>query len=410
MTSQKTPHSIFALPYKPRSPFTPGNPVPPELFVGRAAQIAQLRRCAEQACSGRQESVFLSGDRGIGKSSLAHFVRELCATQLNMLGVHVFLGSESTVDGLVHRVFQGLLQQTRGEPWFSKIQELFGKHVRKVGLFGITLEFAPPKEDLQGIAREFPRALANLYESVRHDKKGLLIILDDINGLADKREFADWYKSLVDSMATLGRACPLVTMLCGLSDRRDSLAALQPSLMRIFRVVDIERLDHHEVEQFLRQAFQTVNVRLTDDAAKSIVWFCSGLPALMHEIGDATYWADTDGVIDAADTASGLAQAAANVGQKYLDPRVFNAIRSPRYRTILAKLVNDPDEEVFRKAAVEARLDGAEKRVFGNFLRKMRELGVIESDAETGRGSYRFVNRVFPIYIFMQSRAAKSRG
>lgn len=53
---------------KENSPFTPGNPVPVELFVGRAEQIEQIRRYARQACTGRLENVFLSGDRGIGKN------------------------------------------------------------------------------------------------------------------------------------------------------------------------------------------------------------------------------------------------------------------------------------------------------------------------------------------------------
>ena len=72
------------------SPFTPGNPVPVELFVGRRAKIEEILRYVRQSLSGKQENVFLAGDRGIGKSSMASFLRYLVTTQNNMLGIHCF--------------------------------------------------------------------------------------------------------------------------------------------------------------------------------------------------------------------------------------------------------------------------------------------------------------------------------
>jgi DNA replication protein DnaC len=66
------------------SPFTPGSPVPVELFVGRSEQITEILRYVKQASSGKQENVFLTGDRGIGKSSLAAFLRYLVAAQQNL--------------------------------------------------------------------------------------------------------------------------------------------------------------------------------------------------------------------------------------------------------------------------------------------------------------------------------------
>jgi hypothetical protein len=56
---------------------------------------------------------------------------------------------------------------------------------------------------------------------------------------------------------------------------------------------------------------------------------------------------------------------------------------------------------------VEASLNESEKRIFHNFLRRIRELGVIEPDIEKGRGAYRFVNELYPIYIRMESQRCK---
>jgi len=412
MATRNNDRAKSSLRNKDNSPFTPGTPVPLELFVGRSAQIESLQRYARQACSGRQENVFLSGDRGIGKSSLARFASQLCSKEHNMLGIHVFLGGVSAIDELVRRVFEQLLKETHRQPWFDKIKGLFGKYIRNVGLFGISVEFAPAADQLNGLIREFPAALKTVVETIGDQTNGLFIVLDDINGLANQREFAEWYKSLVDDVATRGWNVPLLLMLCGLPEIRDSLSNFQPSLMRIFRVVEIERLTDKDVSEFLREAFGTRNMQVAPDAMMAMVAYSGGLPTLMHEIGDATYWCDTDGRIEQPDAFKGIILAAEEVGKKYLDPKVYRAIRSERYRTILGKLASPPTETAefnFVKREVEERLNPQEKKVFHNFLRRMSKLGVIEADKERGKGAYRFVNPIFPTYIYMQSRAVKTR-
>ena len=56
------------------------------------------------------------------------------------------------------------------------------------------------------------------------------------------------------------------------------------------------------------------------------------------------------------------------------------------------------------KKDIEAKLNESEKKVFHNFLDRIKDLGVIEPDMEKGRGSYRFVNEIYPLYIRMESQ------
>ncbi len=388
---------------KENSPFTPGSPVPFELFVGRTKQIEELIRYVSQIPSGKQENVFLVGDRGIGKSSLASFVRYYIATQMNILGIHVFLGRVNSLEEMVRHVFDQILKEIKGEAWFQDAAKFFGKHIKEIGLFGISVTFTPPEQELRELVKQFPEALHNLLKKVKEQKKGLFIALDDINGLAEKREFANWYKSFVDEVATHYKDFPVFIMLIGLPEKRDHLSEIQPSLMRIFRVVEIEKLSNEEVGNFLTTAFEKAGLEVKADAKELMVKYSSGLPLLMHEIGDATFWEDKDGIVDKEDAIKGILTAAEKVGQKYLDPKVYRAIRSERYRSILRKLGEIPISRNFKKKEVEARLNESEKKVFHNFLKRIKELGVIEVDIEKERGTYRFVNEIYPIYIGMES-------
>jgi hypothetical protein len=386
---------------KERSPFYPGSPVPVELFVGRADKIQSLISYVRNSTFGKQENVFLIGTRGIGKSSLASFLRSYAATEMNMVGIHVFLGRISTLEEMVRHIFERLLKETREQSWFNDISSFFGKNIKQVGLFGISISFSPPPDELQKIVANFPEALNNILLKIIKEKSGLFIALDDINGLAVKSDFANWYKSFVDEVGTHYPNFPVFIMLIGLPERRDSLADLQPSLMRIFRPIEIDRLMDEEVDQFITKAFNSVDMEVSLEAKRVIIQYSSGLPLLMHEIGDATFWRDTDGRIDENDALNGVLDAAEKVDEKYLDPKVYRAIRSDRYISIFRKLGEDSIPQSFKKKNLESRLTESEKKVFHNFLRKMIELGVIERERE--RGSYRFVNEIYPIYIWMES-------
>src|SRR5687767_7112144 len=125
------------MPKDASSPFTPGVPVPVEYFVGRAAEVRRLLDHIKRASTGRLRVAFLSGERGIGKSSLAHLIRGAAERDFASLGVHVFLGGVATLDELVRRVFDRLVRESVGSPWHKRVKELLGSNVKQVGLPGI---------------------------------------------------------------------------------------------------------------------------------------------------------------------------------------------------------------------------------------------------------------------------------
>ena len=386
------------------SPFTPGSPAPADLFAGRIEQIREVENYLRQSAAGRQENVFLVGDRGIGKSSFASIMRQMAGISHNMVGVHVFLGGVTTLEELVRRILEEIVEMGWDKPWYSRIAEILGDHVRQVGIFGIKIEFQPSHEDLSRIVRRFPEVLGEFIARLSEHNSGLLIILDDINGLADNDQFANWYKSVVDQIATQFGAYPVLIMLSGLSERLDQLSVQQPSLVRVFRIVELERLDDEEVEDFFHRAFGEAEVMVNADAMKLMVGYSSGLPVMMQEIGDAAFWADSDGTVTQRDSIVGINRAAINVGRKYLDPNIYRAIRSDRYRAIIRKMSGDSIQPTFTRQQMSSILTEEEFRVFDNLLRRLRELGVVEPDREGGRGAYKYTNQIYPVYMWMEAQ------
>jgi hypothetical protein len=360
------------------------------------------------AATGRLQVAFVSGERGIGKSSVASFVKVLVERDFKVLGLHTFLGGVTSLEEMARRIFDRLLKESVERTWFDKVKEFFGNHIRQVGLFGVSVELGVSDKDLRRAVHDFAPALRRLTHELRNERKGILLILDDINGLASSLDFANWLKSLVDEIATSGKPLPLCLLLVGLEERRQSLISLNPSLARIFDLVEIQAWKDEETQAFYRNAFGKVDVTLEEEALAALCRFSGGLPVLAHEIGDAAFKTDKDNLIDSDDAYWGVRGAAEIVGRKYLEPQVFKAIRSTRYRTILRKLVEQGHE--FQRADVRRQLSKEENRVFDNFLRRMSDLGVIVRDSERGPGSYRFRNLLYAFYFRLEAeRAQESR-
>ncbi|MCX7643259.1 MAG: hypothetical protein N2116_05590, partial [Armatimonadetes bacterium] len=193
-------------------------------------------------------------------------------------------------------------------------------------------------------------------------------------------------------------------ILVGLEEVRTTLIRNNESLARVLLPVEIPLWSEDECAEFFLKAFARVNNQVNGDALETMVQFSGGHPALAHEIGDAVFRIDSDGIIDRRDAYEGISQAAEIVGRKYLEPQVYQAIRSPRYQKILRVLASDPSNFFFQRAKILQKLDPNERKVLDNFLQRMQRLGVIVPDQESGRGAYRFCNALHFFYFGMEGR------
>ena len=384
------------------SPFRPRQPVAAEVFVGRRDAIERLSGLVRAANRGVFKVGFITGERGIGKSSLASFVRHLCEREGRVTGCHVYLGGVHDLHEMARRTFDRLLKDSIDRPWHQQVVGFFGDRVRKVGLFGVSVELALTTQDLRTIAGSFTRSVRQLMRSLEQ-RTSLLLILDDINGLAGSADFAHWLKSLVDEVATSQEETRLCILLVGLEERRQELIRNQPSLARVFDLVDIAPWADDEVKQFYRDSFAAGNAVVPVSDLRSLTRYTGGLPVLAHEIGDAVWHVARAQTIEHQEVVRGVVRAAEIIGRKLLEPQIFRAIQSDRYRSILRKMADEPSRMRFHRGELAARLTQEERRVLDNFLRRMRRLGAIQTDPEV-RGGYRFPNRLHALYYWMESQ------
>ena len=389
--------------------FKPGQPVPVEFFVGRIAEIQRLQSMVKASTEGQFKIGFVSGERGIGKSSLVSVVRHGSDRFFNTVSCHIHLGGVKGLNEMVRKILNRILNESMDKSWHQQVMSFFGNHVSKVGmdLFGFPLELDVEDKQMSMLSQNFVPSMRNLLDKIKSEKKALLLILDDINGLATSTDFANWLKSMVDEVATSKQqTMPLCILVVGLEDRRQELISGQPSLDRVFELINISPWSPKETGEFYRNTFQAMDASIDQEELDRLVLFTGGLPVLAHEIGDAVWRTAQSPNINTQEVSQGISIAANIIGQKLLEPQIFSAIQSEKYHSILRKIASGKPKINFTRAELVRQLPPAEVKSLDNFLGRMTNLGAIGRVADI-RGGYQFPNFLYALYFYLQSQFAK---
>ncbi len=388
---------------KGKSPFYPGQPVPVDFFIGRINEIQRILRAIKQVELGKPQAVFLTGEYGIGKSSLAGFLRFYAERNNHILGIHVLLGGAETLDDVAEKTVEAVIkQQIYEESRSDKVRNFLSRYIGQQSLFGLSINFEALKADAPNLSHGYLPFLRDLLDRLKNDNiKGIMLILDEINGITQNKQFSHFIKGLVDENALSKNPLPLMLMLCGVEDRREDMIKHHQPIERIFDVIEIKPMDQAEMKEFFNKAFNSVNMQVAEEALSSLCRYSAGFPKLMHIIGDNIFWVNQDSLVDEDDAIRGILSAAEEIGKKFVDQQVLNALRSNDYRSILAKLAKENFDLSFKKGNIEKGLTDSEKKKFHNFLQRMKELGLFKAGEE--QGEYVFTSRLARLYVRFKS-------
>ena len=400
---------------KGKSPFYPGQPVPVELFVGRSAQIDHIMtRGVGQVAAGKPVAVFIQGEYGIGKSSIASFVQYAAEMKHELHAIYAPLGGAKTLTDLSEAVMLATVNSGAFNPRISeRIRNWLAKYVGKQELWGgFTANVDALRKDAPALSSAFGMLdfLRQVPARLKEEGvKGVFLVLDEINGIAGNPDFAHFIKGLVDQNALSPAPVPLLLMLCGVEERRWEMIRNHQPIDRIFDVIEIEAMNSDEMEEFFTRAFDSVGMKVEKGAMEVLTHYAAGFPKIVHLVGDAAFWRDQDGIIDTADALDALFLAADEVGKKYMDQQVYNALRSEDYRSILRKIAKTaPDDMSFLKSSVEKELSDPEKKKFNNFLQRMKRLKVLKSGDVAGQ--YVFTMRMVRLYLWLETSRDKEHS
>ena len=239
------------------SPFQPGTPVYPDRLRGRKETIEKILRYVNPAIKGETQHFFLTGNMRMGKTSVTDLVKDYVNYEKGMIGVYVSNKGNDSIETLTTWIIEALINELPQKSRLEWIKKWFGNHIESIEVKGTKIKFKVDEELSIDFKNYFPDYIIEIYDEFPESRQnGILIIIDDINGLSKSREFPDWYKKLADTLAVSNHYdLPVYFLLAGYPERFNALVVHEESFGSIFHFDFIDCLSDDEVIDFFKNAF-----------------------------------------------------------------------------------------------------------------------------------------------------------
>ncbi|MBE6489229.1 MAG: ATP-binding protein [Methanosphaera stadtmanae] len=381
-----------------KSPFSPGNIVNPENFVGREIIIKNIIRYLPNIFDGENRHFYLVGNRGMGKSSLSDYLSYILEVKYDVVTVKISNEGVEDVNTLIIRIIEALLNNVRVESLKDKLLENFSNYVETVGVMGLKIKLKPQSGDLiDSIRHDFPSFIKELCSDL-YEKKAIFIIIDDVNGLSKTPVFTNWYKSFVDNLTMrFDKEVPVAFLLTSYPENLEKLKEHNPSFSRIFYHYDVNALSEDEVIQFYKKCFNKTNIQYDEKSLKLLSKYCYGIPLVMQELGENIFWRCETQQLDIKQIIDGIRLTNNIMCDKYLN----GLIKNKTYVSILDKIgkIIKPTVDTFSINKLKENTTDEEKDLIDLFISDAIETGILYREKYALKDECKFSNPLYSVYL-----------
>jgi Cdc6-like AAA superfamily ATPase len=296
------------------NPFNPNAVVSPNLFAGRTSQLTKIFKKLVLVKNGTPSSFIFVGDRGIGKTALAKLTRYIATDHnpdlydLNFLASYYSVDKgqtagdvlQASLNELTDKMSPGVLSKLQGH-----LGNLFQSGKFSIGAFGSSVEIGGANRKLETTIRDqMISILTNIISAIRDDeespKDGVLIVIDELNNLADLEECAQLIRGIVTTLdiKDLGY---ISFVLIGYKDTEKKFFEGDESARRNIDEILLNPMPEEEAYEILCKGLKQAEVKWDEEEAREAIKKTAGYPYAVQLMGHNAYEADTDGVIDSED-------------------------------------------------------------------------------------------------------------
>jgi hypothetical protein len=407
------------------NPFRPNSPVAPGMFAGRYNEICTLEQALYQTRAGHAKNFMITGERGIGKTSLLNYVSfvargEITTLQhdnLNFLVVDTEIETTTTTVALVRKIEAALRRVLDQNDQTKAFFQGAWQFIKRLEGFGIKLRDEAPTEEIETILDEFAYSLATTVNRIsdldsetlfgaKYD--GLMLLIDECDSAASSLNIGSFLKLLLERIQK-HRCEHFMLGVAGLPELRTVLMQSHPSSLRLFDETILGRLVPKDISWVIDRALKTANdlnsitTGIDEAARQMLIGLSEGYPHFIQQFGYRAFETDNDGTIgveDVAEGAFGLNGAIRLIGDRYYRDDFYNKIQKDSYRQVLRIMADKLDSWV-EKDEIKKTFKGNES-VLNNALKALRDRHIILSK-EGVRGVYRLQHKGFALWIKLQT-------
>ncbi len=353
----------------------------------------------DQAKAGNVRHGLITGDRGIGKSSLASQIEGVAQGEPKFLALlngdarapFNFLVSEHIaqrgegVPAITRGLLDGLnrAQNRRKSQIQWDVEFAFGP-------FKARVKNAPndPKEATTG----FVDAIEAVWGRIEGEADGILLVIDEVDRIAEEAGVPTFFKVATEMLTARGLEAVLLLPV-GMIGVQELLKAEHASVGRVFEAIHVPLLREEESMDILERALRPTGVGIADEASSIIAYLANGFPHPVQLLGSEAYDADSDFVIDEDDVNKAVDAIVTEKWKEEFDAN-FVAAGSGKNREIIRAMAAFKGTDV-PVAYVCDQLGVTQPEISSNIGTLMKRDVIVRVD----RGVYRFKDTLFSIYV-----------
>ena len=300
-----------------------------ELLEGREGELETVRRAL--LMPGRH--AFIYGDRGVGKSSLAHTAAHLYQSS-DSPPITVSGSSDGTFSSIIANVAYQALNRSRVENVSKKTRSLsFSWHGLSLGGSNEISQI-----DFMQHLGTIGDAVGLLAEIGKLHSRAPIIVLDEfdtISDISERSKFAALIKSIGD------QGVKIRFIFTGVGSSLDTLLGAHASASRQLTTVELDRLGWEGRRDIALKAAHAFGLDLDNNIAWRIAMVSDGFPYYIHLIMEKMLWEaftakDQVDVLDQTHYVAGLAVAIGEISAELRRPYEKAVLhRDPEYEAVV---------------------------------------------------------------------------
>jgi DNA polymerase III delta prime subunit len=254
----------------------------PERLFGREKALQTIDRAFNSP--GRQ--IFIFGDRGVGKTSLALTSANL-HTGIENLPIYVMCGRTNNFSQTIQAIGNATI------PVEKRLERLATGGAFSLSVAGTGFGMSDPTNQNTGIAA--PQSLTEALDIIRYvasKRQGTTIIIVDelerIEGDTEREKFAEFIRNIPELDVDVR------FIFCGIMHDVDELLKSHPSAGRILETIELKRLNHSDLWKILTVVAEKLKVEIQKEALIRISQISDGFPHYVHLIGESMFWSMFD--------------------------------------------------------------------------------------------------------------------
>jgi DNA-binding HxlR family transcriptional regulator len=352
----------------------------------------------------------LTGERGIGKTSLASYTRwiaeepnEILETDFKFATAYYTVErDQSLVDvcrGLTSKLLASI-DKGIAQSCVEKLKSLklhFAVHVPGVGELKVD-----PEETTEVQSRlygDFEKAIEKAWDELKTSYNGILLIVDEIHNLKTFDGAGSFFKIVSEAWAVDGYRNAMFAVI-GLPDVPANISSDDPSAPRVFSYVELTRLTSDESLSIIQKCIEGSGKTIDKNAAQTVATWSGGFPYFLHQLGYDAFEADTDQNITTDDISRGLIKSLVQFERMFFG-KLYKSVEGKQKQ----KIVDELSEFFTQPRSAQELTKRLKIPNLHQYLKPLEKDGIIEKVGPR----YRLSSQLLSIYVQLKRLQASPR-